>query len=558
MKTSISLLLTMLITTFISSQPADLNYGFSLGNEEDDNIQRIDVDASDNSYIFGVFYDEMDIDPSNLENTIEALGSPDLFLAKYDTDGALQWGFNIGRLAQTNGVNVGDLEVTDAGDVYITGAFQNPVNFDPSGEADPLNPNGGKDVFLAKYNTDGEYQWAFNIGSIGFDAGTGLAMDENENIYLAARMTGEFNADPENGMGSHTSAGETDALLAKYASDGAYQWSTVIGTAMFDNINAITSDDAGNTFVGGYINSSTSGIPSYELFIASFDASGTEQWRYEMDNAGQNNQIHDIMLEDQSWIYVTGEFYEPTNFDPDGNAESITPNFQDVFLAKYTVEGDYEWAFRVQGFGPGDNGYALEMEGGDVILAGNFDQNADFDPSSDIELLNSEGERDIFLARYSTDMELDTVISIGGSSYEAVRDIVRTGDYELRVVGVFNGSFDLDPDEDETLVETNGEEDGFMASYNIEDTSTLPEKLEIESLKAFPNPASDRLDVQWTTHLKEPRVEIYDASGKIVYSKRMNEASRASLDITDIATGTYFLKLWDDTHEGMRTIVIQR
>ena len=48
------------------------------------------------------------------------------------------------------------------------------VDFNPSGTTNNLSSNGSKDIFVAKYNGNSDYQGAFNMG------GTGQLMTEEE------------------------------------------------------------------------------------------------------------------------------------------------------------------------------------------------------------------------------------------------------------------------------------------------------------------------------------------------------------------------------------------
>ncbi len=65
-------------------------------------------------------------------------------------------------------------------DVYITGYIQGTnIDFDPSAGVALVNCVGGVDAFLAKFNSAGQYQWAFNVGGLARDETFGLAVDNN-------------------------------------------------------------------------------------------------------------------------------------------------------------------------------------------------------------------------------------------------------------------------------------------------------------------------------------------------------------------------------------------
>ena len=79
-----------------------------------------------------------------------------------------QWAFNIGGAEGDEGYSV----QTDAShNVYIAGIFKCTADFDPSaGTANLTAPNclppfSAHDNFIAKYDSSGNYLWAFNLSN---------------------------------------------------------------------------------------------------------------------------------------------------------------------------------------------------------------------------------------------------------------------------------------------------------------------------------------------------------------------------------------------------------
>jgi hypothetical protein len=82
------------------------------------------------------------------ETTLISAPGSDIFVAKYDRDGALLWATRVGgSFAFRLGI-----ATTERGDSYVTGLFGGTATF---GQGEPnetaLTSAGGNDIFVAKY-----------------------------------------------------------------------------------------------------------------------------------------------------------------------------------------------------------------------------------------------------------------------------------------------------------------------------------------------------------------------------------------------------------------------
>src|SRR4029079_11867551 len=106
-----------------------------------------------------------DFDPS-AASTILNSNNGTIFLAKYTSAGVFQWAFPLGLANDNN--SIFDLKTDAAGNVYAVGYFQGTnIDFDPSAANAVLSSNGGYEAFVAKYNTNGQYLFAFSLGGVG-------------------------------------------------------------------------------------------------------------------------------------------------------------------------------------------------------------------------------------------------------------------------------------------------------------------------------------------------------------------------------------------------------
>jgi hypothetical protein len=124
--------------------------------------------------------------------------SLDGFIAKYDSNGQLMWTrqFGVNHIAEYADAISADQQ----GSIYISGGTQTSLG----------GPNaGGEDVFVSKYDLNGNQLWIRQIGSAAWEAANGVTAIAGGDVYLG----GYTNA----GLGGQFHNGQSDAFLAKYA-----------------------------------------------------------------------------------------------------------------------------------------------------------------------------------------------------------------------------------------------------------------------------------------------------------------------------------------------------
>lgn len=102
-----------------------------------------------------------------------------------------------------------------SGNVYVTGVFQGTVDFDTGPSTYNLTSAGDKDVFVAKYSATGTLVWAISLGGTGTDTGNGIAVSSSGNVYVVGGFSNTATFGSGSATVSLTSAGSTDAFVAK-------------------------------------------------------------------------------------------------------------------------------------------------------------------------------------------------------------------------------------------------------------------------------------------------------------------------------------------------------
>jgi hypothetical protein len=77
-----------------------------------------------------------------------------------------QWAHQVGGLNYDDGISI----ITDAlENVYTTGTFSSTVDFDPGEGTSNLTSVGEADVFIQKFDANGQFLWAKQMGGLNDD-----------------------------------------------------------------------------------------------------------------------------------------------------------------------------------------------------------------------------------------------------------------------------------------------------------------------------------------------------------------------------------------------------
>ena len=210
----------------------------------------IAIDGSGNSYTCGIFYGTVDFDPGPEEDKQTASGQFDVFLSKFDSAGNFQLALTWGGSNYDRSYRVA---VDGSDNVYITGCFNETVDFDPGvGEDMHTASPGYYDVFLSKFDSTGVFQWARTWGGFEDDEGYGVDIDGTGDAYITGYFNGNVDFDPGVGEDEHISNGANDAFLSKVDLWGFFHWARTWGGFEDDRGYGVAIDGNGNAYITGF------------------------------------------------------------------------------------------------------------------------------------------------------------------------------------------------------------------------------------------------------------------------------------------------------------------
>ena len=263
---------------------------------------------------------------------------------------------------------------------------------------------GNDDVFVAKLNASGNYEWATPAGGTNYDYGDGVSVLADGSSIV----TGEFYGTATFGSTTFTSAGGFDVFVAKLDASGNYEWATAAGGTSSDFGKDVFVLADGSSIVTGYFDSAAvfgsttlTSAGRDDVFVAKLDASGNYEWATPAGGKDSDYGSSISVLPDGSSI-VTGYFQDTATF---GSTTLTSAGGSDVFVAKLDASGNYEWATPAGGTG-GDYGDGVAvLADGSSIVTGSFYRTATFGSTA----LISAGESDVFVARIDSNGSFDGI-----------------------------------------------------------------------------------------------------------------------------------------------------
>jgi len=166
------------------------------------------------------------------------------------------------------------LDVATDNRIYVCGDFQGYLNLGGGN----LVSQGEYDIFLAAFSPDGTHLWSRSFGDSGNDKVRDLIVDGDSNIIIV----GDFFYSIDLGGGLLTSAGDKDAFVAKYSSDGNHLWSTHYGDMNYQSAQCVTVGSENHISIAGQFAGEIDlgGGPLYsmdaqDLYLAVFDFDGS-------------------------------------------------------------------------------------------------------------------------------------------------------------------------------------------------------------------------------------------------------------------------------------------
>ena len=222
----------------------------------------------------------------------------------------------------------GFLVLDPSGNLYVTGSTSS-------------FGNGSFDIFLLKYDNNGNYLWNVTWGGVREDHAYGIAIDSSSNIYITGR--------------SRSTTTNYSAVLLKYNNNGVLQWNQTWGGNNDDWGNAVVVDSSNDVIIVGQTESFGDG--GFDIFTTKYNNIGMQQWNETWGDPQDEGGLG-VAIDASNNIYVSGF------------TSSFGAGGKDVALLKYDQSGNPSWDITWGGT-QDDSGEAVTVDSnGDILVAG--------------------------------------------------------------------------------------------------------------------------------------------------------------------------------------------
>lgn len=400
-------------------------------------------------------------DGSAFGTTLPQIGNQAAYIAKYDTNGRVQWCAYAGSPAEN--FNVHDVQVDSTG-VYVAGIFRGTATFynsdgASSGQTLTTIVAGGENGYIARYTHAGALEWCTRFGLTGSTSYTrswSIKLDAS-GVYVSS-VIGSFNparfynSDGSLSVNSDTTLINAGALLCKYTKSGFLVWrvsptrGTNYGLAVTPMCVYITSE--ANVSPMNFYNSDDTLTPGRTLtslpfmFIAGYNpTTGMCDWCTRI-TSGAGAFTRTASSDSAGNVYVVGignsltEFY---NSDGSKASASISASGSYGLVASYDSSGFFRWAARITA----DRINSVACYDDRVYVSGMFSgtqclpYNADGTPFSKI-LTRRSTTRDTYIAAYTNTGKV-LWIAQGASSINSAMGRIDADSSGVYFTGQFTG-----------------------------------------------------------------------------------------------------------------------
>ncbi len=505
------------------------------------------TDDEGNSYLTGYITETAHFGDIELE-MIEA-DDYDVFIAKIDKDGNWLWAQRAGGVRNDEAFAV---DIDQEGNVYITGWFWETIQF---GDIELVGERG-RDIYVAKLNSEGEWVWARQVHGPGYgqSKANGITTDNEGDIYITGEHSGaisfgDIKLDPIRYS--------DNIFVAKLSSEGSWQWA--IGPEIegpHNSSNDISVDENRNSYVTGsfsdkitFGNTELTPEGDGDVFVAKLDAGGNWLWAKraggEQRSAGQA-----IATDKKGNSYLTGMFTGRADFGE--HNVSGGANF-DIFAAKIDADGKWIWANSGTSVGNCSGRDIVFDEQGNSYLTGSISEETRF-----ADIVVNPRDINIIIASLDSEGEWQWAEQAGGPDWALGHGIGIDSDGCIYVSGYMQRIAWFG----DVQVDAQGWNDVFIAKIAEAETNISPDdNIAVNSDRKFslypnyPNPFNPETTISYHLHRDVDSVElnIYNINGqKIRTLVPSNPASKGDYTVVwdgkddnrmPVGSGVYFYRI---------------
>jgi len=527
MKT-VSITSLLIFFSFLSTGQS-FDWATATGGSGSDQAYAIATDNEGNNYVTGWFQESAHFG----DITLTSEGGKEVFLAKYNNNGDVIWAKRAWGVASNSAAGIC---VDWDGFPIITGWFAEAIHFDEV----VLESWGSYDMFVARYNSEGDVVWAKSAGGEGDDYGNRVTTNMEHDILVSGsfRYTAHFGEET-----TITSEGNRDIFIANYSNAGNFHWVKRAGGEGEDRAYDIISAADGSTYFTGLFNGKAffgdHDVMSYSLlstYVAKMNAGGQFLW-VKKGSGGANDYARGfgISMDGEENVYSTGTFSGNLNFGEQTVQASGGSYDFDVYITKHNPAGDLIWIKNGGGYG-NDQGFDLETDvDGNSYVTGFFSNVAIFGG----QILESAGKSDVFVAKYNWAGDVQW-LKVAGGDYEDYGYGISLGNTVENNLYLC-GNFQEEAAFDYIIISNWGAFDMFTAKLNYSGDFVADNNNQEYTI--VPNPSNGAFEVGFAKPQKNITIIINSGNGKTIFKKNVSSYTNNVNINLDLPAGIYTINI---------------
>jgi gliding motility-associated-like protein len=335
-----------------------------------------------------------------------------------------------------------DVEIDNAGNSYITGYVTGETAFNTANVVQ--NAAGNGDVYVAKYDENGNFLWYKKFGGNYSDRAYDLAIGPDQNIVVTGQFFGSIT------FGSTTlqsEANSKDIFLLKLDPNGNVIWALKEGGSMAENAYGVAVDNQNNIILTGQFQGNAtiagsnftsmidpiSNLPSFDLFISKYDPLGNPLWVLN-GAAEKEDRGLAVAVDSQDNIFLTGQYSDTLLFA--GNTYNNN-GYNVGFVSKISPFGQVQFFNNLRaGF---VLPYDVEVNSDDkVVITGDFLGNMNYYHNNQPNYIQNPYNKKIFILTIENSGQYVWNYTLGSESDISATSVSIDPDDNVFVTGFFS------------------------------------------------------------------------------------------------------------------------
>lgn len=399
----------------------------------------------------------------------------------------------IGGTRHESGGGRSGLAVAPDGGVWVADRFYPyeavDIDWDPTATVLVRPLAGSFDSSISLVNGDGGLIRNYALADTEWETIIGVAGFRNYVLYCGTFSPQSQNSytldfDITDGIDLHTSntrRGTGDSYASIVSVDRGvprYEWTVTFGGPASDSAYAVAADDTG-VWVAGHFYEAIDLDPgpqeewfssngNDDVYLLKLSWNGEFMWAVSFGGLSSDSS-YSVQVDSEGNGYVLGVFNGAVDFDPGPGEDWFTADRNDIFLSKYTADGEYVWT-RVWEPNLTPTGYGLSTDGNDrLLIDGFFEESMDVDPGPGEHWLTARGDDDAvngLLLMLNSDGEYLWSRQIGGPGELYVSSATFDRDGHVIAAGHFRDEVDFNDAGPPDIHASRGGLDPFLSRFS--------------------------------------------------------------------------------------------